>query len=184
MATKRVGVYRSYHGPIPKDSAGDPLPESQWPKKRLHSWVVRWYGTDRQRHSRSFRTKKEAERHAETKQQEVRQGTADPPPKTTLREVYREHKKLTRGHVARTTLVMHLTAIEQLAADVGWQKSLATVTVRDIEGLRARRLQEGLAAATANKELKLLRRVSNLAIQRGYLRHRAGSTATGLKSTP
>ena len=33
MATTKVGIYRSYYGPIPTDNAGQPLPESEWLKR-------------------------------------------------------------------------------------------------------------------------------------------------------
>jgi len=94
MATEKVGIYRNYYGSIPKNSSGEPLPKSQWPKKRPHSWVVRWFGSDDQRYSKSFKTRKEAERHAEQKQSLVRKGKADPPPQTTLRDFAKEHKEL------------------------------------------------------------------------------------------
>lgn len=28
MATERVGIYRKYHGPVPADKLGQPLPEN------------------------------------------------------------------------------------------------------------------------------------------------------------
>jgi hypothetical protein len=34
MATKKVGVYKKYHGTVPKNPSGQPLPKSQWPKVR------------------------------------------------------------------------------------------------------------------------------------------------------
>ena len=61
MAKEKVGIYRNYYGPIPKDRLGMPLPKSQWPKKRAHSWVVRWFGSDGQRYSKSVKTRKEAD---------------------------------------------------------------------------------------------------------------------------
>ena len=169
MATTKVGIYRKYHGPIPKDSSGQPLPKSQWAKKRPHSWAVRWFGADGKRYSKSFRTRKEAERYAETKQTDVRSGKADPPVRIPLKAYYREHRDLTRGNLARTTLHLHLTTMELLAGAVGWDRTLEAISVRDIERFRATRLQEGLCPSSANKEVKTLRRVFNLAILRGYL---------------
>ncbi len=86
MATEKVGIYRKYHGPIPTDKSGKPLPKSEWPKKRLHRWAIRWYGSDGKRYSKSFKARKEAERLAEEKQSEVRDGKADQPGDVSLKE--------------------------------------------------------------------------------------------------
>ena len=169
MATNKVGIYRSYYGPIPKDSSGKPLPKSQWPRKRAHSWVVRWFGLDRQRYGRSFRTRKEANRFAEKKQEKVREGKADPPPRITLRGFFKEHCQVMKGNMAHNTLRMHRAALEQLADSLSWNGPLDSINVRDIERFRAQRLETGIAPSSANKELRILRRVFNLAILRGYL---------------
>ena len=68
MATEKVGIYRKYHGKIPTDKSGQSLPKSDWPKKRAFRWAVRWFGSDGKRYSKSFKTRKEAERYAEIKQ--------------------------------------------------------------------------------------------------------------------
>ena len=74
MATEKVGIYRKYHGKVPKDKNSRKLPKEFWPKKRPFRWAVRWYGSDGKRYSKSFKTRKEAERHSEKKQSDVRQG--------------------------------------------------------------------------------------------------------------
>ena len=56
---------------------------SEWANERPVSWAARWFGTDGKRRSKSFPTRKEAERFAETKQQAVRQGNGDPPQRMT-----------------------------------------------------------------------------------------------------
>ena len=86
MAIERVGIYRSYYGPKPKDRSGKPLPKGRWPAKRAHSWVVRWHGSHGERYSRSCRTRKEAERVAESIRTDVHKGKADKPEKMTLQE--------------------------------------------------------------------------------------------------
>src|SRR5437867_757032 len=107
MATTKVGVYRSYRGPVPLDEAGVPVPKSEWPKKRLFSWVVRWFDIERRRYSESFSTRREAELFAESKQKEVREGKATPPPRATLRQFYDEHKVLMKGSFRSSTLKVH-----------------------------------------------------------------------------
>jgi len=169
MATKKVGIYRKWHGPVPLDDSGQPLPKSQWPKNRLFSWAVRWFGADGNRYSKSFRNRKEAETFAETKQSEVRGGKADPPPEITLREYRKEHEAVMKGNVAASTLALHLRALDLLAGQVGWDCPLQRVSVRDVERFRAARLAKGLAASSVNREIRCLKRLYNLAVVRGYL---------------
>ena len=169
MATEKVGVYRKYHGPIPRDKSGKPLPKSEWQRKRAFRWAVRWFGSDGKRHSRSFRTRKEAGKYAERKQVEVREGKLNPPSVISLRDYYKEHERLMEGNLAPKTLGLHMASIELLAETVGWNRQLNRVSVRDIERLRAGRLRTGISPSTGNKELKALRRVFNLAILRGHL---------------
>lgn len=89
MATEEVGVCRKYHGGLPTDPSGKPLPRSEWPKCRPFRWAVRWFGADGARYSKSFETRKEAERFAESKQAEVREGQGDPPPPPSSRSMKR-----------------------------------------------------------------------------------------------
>ena len=91
MATEKVGIYRKYHGKIPTDKSGQPLSKSEWPKKRAFRWAVRWFGSDGKRYSKSFKTRKEAERFTKSKQSDVRNGKADPPPAITLTGFKAEH---------------------------------------------------------------------------------------------
>ena len=169
MATRKIGIYRSYYGPIPQDENGQPLPKKEWIKKRPHSWVARWFGHDGKRYSKSFETRKEAQRYTESKQLEVREQKADPPPRLTLRDYYREHRDLMQGNLAKKTLQMHLAAIALLSDSVGWDRRLDQISVRDIESFRAQRLKAGISPSSANRELRTLRRIFNLAILRGYL---------------
>src|SRR5438874_2368274 len=143
MATERVGVYRKYHGPVPADAAGNALPKSEWPNKRPCCWVARWFGTNGNRYSRSFETRKEAERFAETKQAEVRQGKGDPPKGCTIREFWKEHRTLMKGTVRDTTLHMQLTTMAMLANHVGWNRDMRRITSKEIELFRSKRLEAG-----------------------------------------
>lgn len=180
MGTTKVGVYRKYYGPVPTDAAGNPLPPEAWGDRRAFSWAVRWFGTDGQRYSKSFPMRKLAERFAEKVQQEVRDGKADPPKKVTLLDFFREHKHVMAGNLAPKSLQMQVAAFEKLAHSVGWDCLVSRVSVRDIEKFRANRLKEGISPATANKELRTLRRVFNLAILRRYL-PRDGNPCVGLQ---
>jgi integrase len=169
MATTKVGIYRSYYGPVPTDESGHQLSKSEWPRKRPFSWVVRWFGSDGDRYSKSFKSRKEAERFAESQQQEVRQGKGDAPQPVSLKAFYNEHKQLTVGNVARKTLHMQLATLKLLAGLVSWERPIHRITAKDIERFRSNRMAGGIAPATANREVKTLRRLFNLAIVRGYL---------------
>jgi integrase len=170
MATEKVGIYRKWHGPIPTDGSGKPLPPAEWHKKRLFSWAVRWFGIDGKRYSKSFRNRREGEEFAETKQSEVRVGRADPPPSIRLSEFIKEHGKVMQGQVAPASLYCQMRALKVFAGHVGDSRLLDRITPRDAEAFVAVRLQSGVSVATVNKDIRTLRRIFNLAIEpRGYL---------------
>ena len=168
MATDKVGVYRKWHGPVPTDAAGVPLPRSQWPGKRACSWAARWFGLDGKRYSRSFKTRKDAGLFAEGQQRDVRQGEADPPRACTLREFHELHRELSKGKLRRGTLLCHLGALREFAKGLGWDHDMRRTRGLDVEAFQARRLEQGRSAMTVNKEFRALKRVYNLAIRRGY----------------
>jgi len=171
MATTKVGVYRKYHGPVLTDDSGKPLPKGEWPSKRVCSWAVRWFGSEGNRFSKSFKTRKEAERFAEEKQAEVRAGRADPPPDVTLREFIQEHKRVMRGQIARESLKDQLRALRMFMDHVGKNTLLREITPRHAESFVSARLASKVSVATVNKDIRTLKRVFNLAMDpRGYLR--------------
>jgi len=170
MATKKVGVYRSYYGPVPVDDAGQPLPQSEWPRKRAHSWVVRWFGEDGNRYSKSFEARKEADRFAESKQAEVREGKGEPPDDIILKTFIKLHRQVMKGQVAHETLNDQVRALTMLMDHVGSDILLRKITARQAEEFVAERLA-AVKVATVNKDIRTLKRVFNLAIEpRGYLR--------------
>ena len=130
MATSRVGVFRKWHGKIPTDENGKPLPKSEWPRKRPYRWAVRWFGSDGTRYSRSFQTRKEAERFAEERQAEVREGSADEPKPVTLKEFERMYVSL-RGDITAGTLTEHRRALAFLTEHHGSQRLIGKITSLD-----------------------------------------------------
>jgi integrase len=170
MATEKVTVYRKYHGAVPRDNQGRPVPRDEWPKKRPFRWAARWFGLDGTRYSRSFRNRKEAERFAENKQLEVRRGRADPLPGITPGDFAVEHQQVMRGQVAWRTLQDQMRAMNLLMDHVGTKTKLQSVSPRHAESFIASRLACGLEPATVNKDIRTLKRLFNLAIEpRGYL---------------
>jgi integrase len=130
MATEKVGVYRKYHGRVPTDKYGNPLPKSEWPRLRPFSWAVRWFGSDGKRFSKSFKSRKEAERYAEEKQAEVRVGKGDKPRAATLAEFARVYLDL-RGDLAPTTKIEHERTLRFLAEFLGRRMIVSKVTSLD-----------------------------------------------------
>jgi len=130
MATEKVGVYRKYHGAVPVDEFGTRLPKSEWPWLRRFSWAVRWLGTDGKRFSRSFRSRKEADRYAETKQAEVRVGKGDRPHAVTLAAFTRMYLDL-RGDLAQTTKREHERTLGFMMECLGRRMIVSKVTSLD-----------------------------------------------------
>jgi len=132
--------------------------------------VVRWFGQDGNRYSKSFKTRKEAERFAESRQQEVRAGRADPPDTISLEEFIAEHKKVMPGQIAPYSLYDQLRALRMFKEHVGASLCLQDIKPRQAESFVASRLASGIKVASVNKDIRTLKRVFNLAIEpRGYL---------------
>jgi integrase len=174
MATEKVGVYRKYHGPVPTDDSGRPLPKSAWLHKRAFRWAVRWYSRDGQRYSRSFETRKEAQSFAETKQAEVRDGKGNPPPPVTLKEFAKMYLDL-RGDLTPRSRQEHARALQILQDQLGPDRLLG-----DVRPLDARRLVSWFrhadngdhtrAPATVNKLIRESRRIFREAIDCEFIR--------------
>ena len=169
MATEKVGVYRRWLEPVPVED-GKPIPRSQWPVRRRHSWTVRWFGTTGRRYSKDFETRKLAERHAQDLQAKVRVGTQDRPRMVTLHDFAKEHAQVMRGQVAYATLIDQNRALRLFEKHIGTSIRLQEIRPMHAESFVAGRLASGLAVGTVNKDIRTLKRIFNLAIEpRGYL---------------
>jgi len=170
MATEKVGIYRKYHGPIPTDRTGKPLPKSEWPRRRVFRWAVRWFGSDGKRYSKSFKTRKEAERFASEVQRRVCTRKADKPQDITLQQFRFEHGQVMKGQVAYATLDDQKRALKLFEKYIGGAILLSKIKPRHAEAFVAYRLTTVSSVATVNKDIRTLRRIFNLAIEpRGYL---------------
>ena len=169
MAHKKVGVYRKYLEPVPVDSDGQKIPEANWPKKRRFCWVARWFCDGGKRHSRSFGTKSKALSFAVKVQAQLQEARLHRRPRISLQQFCCEHAELMEGNVAPGTLKIHLATLKLLAGYLGTEYLIADIAPRDIEKFRAERLRTGIAKGTANRDLKTLKRLFNLAILRRYL---------------
>jgi len=169
MAIEKVGVYRKWLEPVPKKN-GNPIPKSEWAKRRRHCWIVRWCSTNRKKYGKLSKTRKEADRYASELQNRVCLGKADKPQKITLHEFRLEHEQIMKGQVAYGTLQEHTRALKLFENFVGGSIVLSKIQPRNAEAFIAHRLASGCRPATVNKDIATLRRVFNLAIEpRGYL---------------
>ena len=118
MAIEKVGIYHKWLEPVPERN-NKPIPKSEWPRKRRHRWIVRWYGTEGKRYGKVFRTRKEAERYASELQNRVHLGKTDKPQRITLEEFRLEHKRVMKGQVAYTTLQDQIRALKLFEKFIG-----------------------------------------------------------------
>ena len=171
MAIEKVGVYRKWLGPVPKGKNGKPIPESEWPRKRRHHWIARWYGTNGKRYGKVFKTRKEAQRYASELQKRVCLGKADKPKKVTLHEFCLEHEQVMKGQVAYGTIQEQMRALKFFENYIGGSIMLSKIQPRNAEAFIAHRLSTVPSVSTVNKDIRTLRSIFNLAIEpRGYLR--------------
>jgi len=170
MAIEKVGVYRKWLEPVPKKK-GKPIPKSEWPKRRRHCWIVRWYGTNGKKYGKLLKTRKEAEKYALDLQNRVNLGRADKPQNITLQEFRLEHEQVMRGQVAYATLYDQLRALRLFENFTGGSILLSKIKPRHAEAFIAHRLSTVPSVSTVNKDIRTLRHIFNLAIEpRGYLR--------------
>ena len=174
MATEKVGVYRKWHGAVPVDKLGDPLPKSEWPRERPFRWAVRWFGSDGKRFSKSFTSRKEAERFAERKQVEVRVGEGDQPRTITLAEFARMYLEL-RGDLAPMTRIEHERTLRRLKEFLDQRMIVRKVTSLDarrfVAWFRDRQHRERTPApATVNKVIRECRRIFREAVECSLIR--------------
>jgi len=170
MAIEKVGIYRKWLESVPKGKNGKPIPESEWPRKRRHRWIARWYGTNGKRYGKVFKTRKEAQKYASELQKRVCLGKADKPKKVTLHEFCLEHKEVMKGQVAYGTIQEHIRALKFFENYIGGSIMLSKIQPRNAEAFIAHRLASGCCPATANKDIGTLHRIFNLAVEpRGYL---------------
>ena len=170
MAIEKVGVYRKWLGPVPKGKNGKPIPESEWPRKRRHRWIARWYGTNGKRYGKVFKTRKEAQRYASELQNSVCLGKADKPEKITLHKFRLEHEQVMKGQRSDATLDDQNRALRFFEKFIGESVLLSKIKPRHAEAFIAHRLSTVPSVSTVNKDIRTLRRIFNLAIEpRGYL---------------
>ena len=142
MAHLKVSVNRNWYGKVPLDKNGKPIPRNLWPKRRKFSWEARWYSSEGKRHSKSFKSRKEAEEYARKWQGKVNIGKADKSRKITLDEFIKEHKKVMIGQVAHSTLKDHARALNFFAKHLGRQILLERISPRNAESYISKIISE------------------------------------------
>jgi hypothetical protein len=126
MAKEKVGIYRRWLEPVPVEN-GQPIPKSEWPAKRRHTWTVRWFGTTGKRYSKDFETKKLAERYARDLDGKIRVAKQDRPSRITLAEFIHEHLHVMRGQVAYATLMDQKRALTFFEKFIGGSVALQEI---------------------------------------------------------
>lgn len=126
------------------------------------SWVVRWFGHDGQRYSRSCSTRKEADLLAEEKQKDVRDGNGNEPRPITLKEFGDMYMRL-RTDLSERSREEHERTIKFLKENLGEQRQLQRVSPLDARAFIAwyrKRKVKGtpVSPATVNKVLRECRR--------------------------
>ena len=174
MGTEKVGVYRKWFGAGPIDKARTPLPKNEWPRLRPFTWAVRWFGTDGKRRSKRVKSRKEADRYAETKQAEVRVGKGDQPRAVTLVEFARMYLDL-RGDLAQTTKIEHERTLRFLNEYLGRRMIVSKVTSLDarrfLAWYREREYRDRTPApATVNRILRECKRIFREAVACSLIR--------------
>lgn len=171
MATLKIGIYRKWLEPVLKDENGQPLPQSEWPKRRRHNWVVRWVGTNGKKYGKVFKTKKEAQLYAMSIQDKVLHGQADKPQSMTLHTFRLEHEKIIKGQVSYGTYQEHKKTLELFENFIGGSIELSRITPGNAEAFVSDRLDSGeVSVATVNKYIRNLKSIFNRAIDpRGYI---------------
>ncbi len=174
MATEKVGVHRKWHGTVPVDKLGNALPKSEWPRERPFRWAVRWFGSDGKRFSKSFKSRKEANRFAETKQAEVRVGKGDRPRAVALGEFAKMYLDL-RGDLAPRTRVEYERTLRFLCEFLGRRMIVSKITSLDARRFVAwyrERKHRGRtpAPATVNKVLRECKRIFREAVACSLIR--------------
>jgi integrase len=170
VAIEKIGIYRKWLEPVPKDRNGKAIPKSEWLRKRRHRWIARWYGTNGQRYGKVFETRKEAQKYASELQNRICLGKADKPRRITLHEFQLEHEQVMKGQVACGTIQEHMRALKLFENFIGGSILLSRIQPRNAEAFVAHRLASGWRPMTVNKDIGTLHRIFNLAIEpRGYL---------------
>ncbi len=172
MATEKVSVGRTYHGTIPIDKQGDALPKSEWPRKRAFSWAVRWFGSNGRRFSKSFKSRREADKYAEERQAAVRAGKGDRPRVIALTEFARMYLDL-RGDLASSTKIEQQRTLRFLSDFLGGRRTVNKVTPLDARRFIAwyrEREHRGRTPATVNKVLRECKRIFREAVTISLIR--------------
>ena len=166
--TTKVSMARRWTEPAPEG-----VPKAQWPRRRAHVWMVRWFETTGRR-SRQFDGKAEAEGFAASMQAQL---DADPalrtPPRTVTLDAFRQEIKVARvgprGQAVRSKSVQGADlALRRLIACVG-DLPLAEVT-KSVVARWSASLRAGLTVSTANKDRRTVRAAFSTAVALGYIR--------------
>lgn len=131
--------------------------------KRKNKYWIDFYNSQRQRIQESTHssTKRDAEHLLALRKSEVLQGTFRRPVKITFGELGTKYMEYAKGN--KRSWLRDEQMLEKLTAFLGSQRQVREIYPADIEGFKLHRRKE-VSGSTVNRELALLKRMFNLAI--------------------
>ncbi len=188
--TKKIGIYRRWSEDPPIGSNGQPIPESEWPKRRKHTWEVRWFLPSGKRRSKCFKRKGDAEQFANEKSVEFdRTPTArNEPTRMTLGEWRDAYLKLRQDKLGRrlseAAVIEASSAFRRLVDFFGEDRIIQDIEPAEAlrftahlrtqktrsKGEKSKAEPKPLAIATINKFTRTTKAIFENAVEQGLLR--------------
>jgi site-specific recombinase XerD len=121
----------------------------------------------RQRVSLVHRDIRKAQKQIALLEKELKMGFIRPE-SMSLKQLYLDHKEKTRGHIRQSTLSLNLAALEEFIVKIG-NIDICNISFEHGERFLQCCLDKGNAPATAGRKIRHLKRVFQLAVDRGQL---------------
>jgi len=154
---------------------------SKNPKSKKLPWLVRWWGKydvnkeKQSRHSRSFATKKLAEKHAQSLKDDITDGISVEPKTVNLGNLCKKVMESRQGSVKPTTLKTYSNTADRLINYFGSHRNIKTITKEEAEKFLSdvALLEDNSdpSDSTRAKQLRNARMIFNKAIDWSHIRH-------------
>ena len=132
-------------------------------------------------------TEKEAEEALQSRMTDIRRQKFDgifPEPSYTLLEVRDQYLKFSKTTKSPQTCDREQGIIDDLLIPFFDNSSLNKISVQQVDDYRSRRAADGVAAATINKEVQLLKHIVKKAVEWGKIRTNQIANLKPLKTPP
>ena len=151
-------------------------------KSKDKPWIVRWWGKfdldkeSQPRHSKSFTTKKQAEKYAQLLKDDIVDGISVEPKTITLGKLCEKFLATVKNSVAPTSLATYTNTVERLNNYFGSHRNVKTITkseaesfVHEIELIRHKNITEA-SDSTRAKHLRNSKLIFNKGVDWDFLR--------------